>query len=119
MRTVPISTTVSSVLSCAQNRNERGELPGEEDLVEVPAWRHAAINYPHPLLKRGLVVLDTPGLNAIGAEPELTWMVTDGLRRSKRTDRRSSRSSPTARRAAQARKPWPSRASWPRTAASA
>ena len=43
-----------------------------EGQVEVPAWRHAAINYPHPLLKRGLVVLDTPGLNAIGAEPELT-----------------------------------------------
>jgi Dynamin family len=43
-----------------------------EGLVEVPAWRHAAINYPHPLLKRGLVILDTPGLNAIGAEPELT-----------------------------------------------
>ncbi len=41
-------------------------------LVEVPAWRHALINYPHPLLKQGLVVLDTPGLNAIGAEPELT-----------------------------------------------
>jgi hypothetical protein len=40
--------------------------------VEVPAWRHAVINFPHPLLKRGLVVLDTPGLNAIGAEPELT-----------------------------------------------
>jgi len=43
-----------------------------EGLVEVPAWRHALINYPHPLLRRGLVVLDTPGLNAIGAEPELT-----------------------------------------------
>jgi Dynamin family len=42
------------------------------ELVEVPAWRHALINYPHPLLKQGLVVLDTPGLNAIGAEPELT-----------------------------------------------
>jgi Dynamin family len=40
--------------------------------VEVPTWRHAVINYPHPLLKRGLVVIDTPGLNAIGAEPELT-----------------------------------------------
>ena len=40
--------------------------------VEVPRWRHAVINVPHPLLKRGLVVLDTPGLNAIGAEPELT-----------------------------------------------
>ena len=40
--------------------------------VDVPAWRHALINYPHPLLQRGLVVIDTPGLNAIGAEPELT-----------------------------------------------
>jgi Dynamin family len=44
----------------------------EEGQVEVPAWRHAIINYPHPLLKMGLVVIDTPGLNAIGAEPELT-----------------------------------------------
>ena len=26
--------------------------------VEVPAWRHALINYPHPLLKKGLVVKD-------------------------------------------------------------
>ncbi len=43
-----------------------------EGRVEVPAWRHALINYPHPLLQQGLVVLDTPGLNAIGAEPELT-----------------------------------------------
>ena len=45
---------------------------GSDDRVAVPAWRHALINYPHPLLKRGLVVLDTPGLNAIGTEPELT-----------------------------------------------
>jgi hypothetical protein len=45
---------------------------GEDGLVEVPRWRHAMINFPHPLLKQGLVVLDTPGLNAIGAEPELT-----------------------------------------------
>ncbi|MDR2127463.1 MAG: dynamin family protein [Burkholderiaceae bacterium] len=43
-----------------------------EGLVEVPRWRHALINMAHPLLKQGLVVLDTPGLNAIGAEPELT-----------------------------------------------
>lgn len=40
--------------------------------VEVPMWRHALINMPHPLLKQGLVILDTPGLNAVGAEPELT-----------------------------------------------
>jgi hypothetical protein len=44
----------------------------EEGLVEIPRWRHAVINYPHPLLQQGLVILDTPGLNAIGAEPELT-----------------------------------------------
>ena len=40
--------------------------------VEIPLWRHAIINFPHPLLKQGLVILDTPGLNAIGTEPELT-----------------------------------------------
>ncbi len=45
---------------------------GDDGLVEVPRWRHAMINFPHPLLKQGLVILDTPGLNAIGAEPELT-----------------------------------------------
>src|SRR4029453_9807603 len=38
----------------------------------MPAWRHAMINYPHPLLRSGLVILDTPGLNALGTEPELT-----------------------------------------------
>jgi hypothetical protein len=45
---------------------------GDDGLVEVPQWRHALINFPHPLLKQGLVILDTPGLNAIGTEPELT-----------------------------------------------
>lgn len=45
---------------------------GPDGLVEVPRWRHALINIAHPILKQGLVILDTPGLNAIGAEPELT-----------------------------------------------
>ena len=45
---------------------------GADGLIEVPRWRHALINIAHPLLKQGLVILDTPGLNAIGAEPELT-----------------------------------------------
>jgi len=40
--------------------------------IEIPKWRHAMINFPHPLLQQGLVVLDTPGLNALGTEPELT-----------------------------------------------
>lgn len=45
--------------------NDRGH-------IEIPRWRHAIINFPHPLLEKGLVILDTPGLNALGAEPELT-----------------------------------------------
>ena len=45
---------------------------GEEGSVDIPCWRHAVINFPHPLLQQGLVILDTPGLNAIGTEPELT-----------------------------------------------
>ena len=60
------------MLGLAPMVNENGELPGEEELVEVPAWRYAMINYPHPLLSNGLSILDTPGLNALGMEPELT-----------------------------------------------
>ncbi len=44
----------------------------DNGMVEISRWRHAVINFPHPLLKQGLVILDTPGLNAIGTEPELT-----------------------------------------------
>lgn len=52
-------------------------LPIEEDcvedgMVEIPVWRHSRISFPHPLLKQGLAILDTPGLNALGTEPELT-----------------------------------------------
>lgn len=49
-----------------------GIRPDAEGRIEIPRWRHAVIQFPHPLLEQGLVVLDTPGLNAIGAEPELT-----------------------------------------------
>ncbi|MEF8698261.1 MAG: dynamin family protein [Candidatus Accumulibacter sp. UW20] len=44
----------------------------QDGRVEIPRWRHAVINFAHPLLAQGLVILDTPGLNAIGTEPELT-----------------------------------------------
>jgi predicted GTPase len=46
--------------------------PDVDDMIEVSCWRHALVNIPHPLLETGLVIIDTPGLNAIGAEPELT-----------------------------------------------
>ena len=52
--------------------DDSGQGPNEDDIVEVPAWRYAVINYPHPLLTNGLSILDTPGLNALGLEPELT-----------------------------------------------
>ncbi|TQV85358.1 dynamin family protein [Aliikangiella coralliicola] len=48
------------------------KLMGEDNKVEIPAWRHALVSFPHDLLKRGLCILDTPGLNALGSEPELT-----------------------------------------------
>lgn len=49
-----------------------GQPVSNSETIEIPVWRHAIINYPHPLLKQGLVVIDTPGLNALGTEPELT-----------------------------------------------
>ncbi|GAB4296739.1 MAG: dynamin-like GTPase family protein [Thiohalomonadaceae bacterium] len=48
---------------------KNGKMP---DKIDIPMWRHALISFPHPLLKQGLVILDTPGLNALGSEPELT-----------------------------------------------
>jgi len=49
----------------------------EQDLLNpkrvlIPKWRHALISFDHPLLRQGLRIIDTPGLNALGAEPELT-----------------------------------------------
>jgi hypothetical protein len=40
--------------------------------VEIPRWRYAIVNFPHPLLESGVTILDTPGHNTMGAEPELT-----------------------------------------------
>ena len=48
------------------------EAAEQTDYVLIPAWRHALINIDHPLLHQGLRIIDTPGLNALGSEPELT-----------------------------------------------
>ncbi|TCS37006.1 dynamin family protein [Paucimonas lemoignei] len=55
-----------------ENDPEQQQAVGADGMVEISQWRHAIINFPHPLLKQGLVIIDTPGLNAIGTEPELT-----------------------------------------------
>lgn len=46
--------------------------PLNEGKVFIPKWRHAELSVEHPFLKQGLRILDTPGLNALGSEPELT-----------------------------------------------
>lgn len=57
---------------CEKDDAELARTGVADGKVEVPAWRYAQINFPHPLLKGGLTILDTPGLNALGSEPELT-----------------------------------------------
>lgn len=59
-------------------REQDNPPPDEDGTVEIPAWRHAVVNVAHPLLQQGLVVVDTPGLNAVGAEPELTLGLLPG-----------------------------------------
>ncbi len=73
MRTRRVDAAEARALGlCNDERLPDAPAPDADGLVEIPVWRHALVNYPHPLLERGLVVLDTPGLNALGAEPELT-----------------------------------------------
>ncbi|MBW7903481.1 MAG: dynamin family protein [Rhodocyclaceae bacterium] len=71
--TVRVDRATAGRLGFDLDGEEAGALRADADgRVEIPRWRHAIINFPHPLLKQGLVILDTPGLNAIGTEPELT-----------------------------------------------
>jgi hypothetical protein len=70
-KTVPMSEARSMGLWDDSDPDLK-DMVNADGTVEIPAWRHALINYPHPLLESGLVILDTPGLNALGTEPELT-----------------------------------------------
>ncbi len=68
---VPIEEAEKLGLYCEELHSGDEDTPPPEK-IEIPMWRHALISFPHPLLKQGLVILDTPGLNALGSEPELT-----------------------------------------------
>ena len=70
-KTKKVSIREAQELDLYDERNQ-GNHTSPQDMVEIPVWRHAIVNFPHPLLKQGLVILDTPGLNALGTEPELT-----------------------------------------------
>ena len=73
-RLMPAVDAIELGLWSSEDASER-HLLRADGTVEVPAWRYAMVNYPHPLLQAGLTILDTPGLNALGAEPELTLSV--------------------------------------------
>ena len=68
---VPIEEATRYGLFDADNPDDRMTVD-DQGQVEISQWRHAIVNFPHPLLKQGLIIIDTPGLNAIGTEPELT-----------------------------------------------
>ncbi|MES2831227.1 MAG: dynamin family protein [Pseudomonadota bacterium] len=68
---VPVGQAVQYGLFDADDPDAAGVV-ATDGTVEISAWRHAIVNFPHPLLKQGLVIIDTPGLNAIGTEPDLT-----------------------------------------------
>ena len=68
---VPVEEAQRYGLHDAEDPDHR-MLVDADGMVEISMWRHAIVNFPHPLLEQGLVILDTPGLNAIGTEPELT-----------------------------------------------
>jgi hypothetical protein len=70
VKRVPKQTAINLGLFDEKEAAEQGIVNPET--VEVPCWRHALISFPHPLLQAGLAILDTPGLNALGSEPELT-----------------------------------------------
>ncbi|MGD8925490.1 MAG: dynamin family protein [Thioalkalispiraceae bacterium] len=71
VRKKPVQPDVAQKLGLYSPEHDQGHL-NKDGTVDVPMWRHAMISFPHPLLKEGLSILDTPGLNAMGSEPELT-----------------------------------------------
>lgn len=78
VKTVTVKQATALGFKIAEDSGADGIEVSEDGTAEIPRWRHAIINFPHPLLEQGLVILDTPGLNALGAEPELTISMLPG-----------------------------------------
>jgi hypothetical protein len=68
-----VSLAQAHRLGLAVEHVEQATSDDDSHMVDIPKWRHALLNYPHPLMKKGLRVVDTPGLNALGSEPELIF----------------------------------------------
>lgn len=70
--TKPVARELAEKLGLWNKREAAEQGNANPEKVDIPCWRHALVSFPHALLKEGLAILDTPGLNALGTEPELT-----------------------------------------------
>lgn len=69
---VALEALSESRMATAAEAANLGLGSGEGADIEIPRWRYAMVNLPHPALENGLVILDTPGHNTVGSEPEIT-----------------------------------------------
>jgi hypothetical protein len=72
-KAMPAVEAIELGLWSGEDESERHQLR-PDGTVEVPAWRYATVNYPHPLLQAGLTILDTR-TQRVGGRPELTLSV--------------------------------------------
>ena len=70
-----VSLAEATALGLHPNDPGGAERAEGDGALEIPRWRLAQLNIRHPLLAKGLRVIDTPGLNAVGNEPELTYEI--------------------------------------------
>lgn len=70
-----VSQSEAASLGLYEDDSSSLEGPDDDGTIEIPRWRLAQLNIRHPLLAKGLRVIDTPGLNAVGNEPELTYEI--------------------------------------------
>jgi hypothetical protein len=70
-----ISRTEANRLGIQHAPTDAKNIDDTADTLEVPLWRYARMNLHHPLLENGLSLLDTPGLNALGHESDLTYEI--------------------------------------------
>ncbi|MCA3002562.1 MAG: dynamin family protein [Burkholderiales bacterium] len=64
--------TVAESVAWGLRGNSLSKPQSDSNGTEVPKWRYAVINFPHPILNAGLVVVDTPGISVLTAEPEFS-----------------------------------------------
>jgi hypothetical protein len=74
-QTKQVSVALARALGLRDDDAESGDRKSGvgDDRAEVPCWRHAIVNFPHPLLQQGLVILDMAGLDAIGTDPDFSY----------------------------------------------